>query len=544
MTSIHLLDNAGLSPEVAERARAACEETGEPWPVVVSRLGMIDDDSVVAVLAGQTGFQALEACDVPDRAIECEASTEFLKARRALPISIDAGQITVAFVDPHDEIAIRGLAFATRRKVRCLVIGFHLWSRAFDRLYEVASNSSGPRSRSAGGRWTNDAEGIRELTLDAPAVRLVESLAADAMEARASDIHIERKPAGGLVRFRVDGRLQERQRLTPAMTDSVIARLKILGDLDVADHRRAQDGRTSLSARGRPVDVRLAIIPSAHGEGAVIRLLNRADIALEFSELGFRDAETARIQSAIAKPQGMFLVSGPTGGGKTTTLYAAVHALRSPDRKIVTVEDPIEYFFEDVHQTQLDTAAGLGFATALRAFLRYDPDIILVGEIRDAETAKTAVQAALTGHLVLSTIHANDAASVPARLMDMGVEPYLLAATLTATSAQRLVRRLCPHCAQPASAPVELVERIGGISLANQWREPVGCSRCGDGYSGRLVISETLTMSAQAIALIKERAPLSSLRARVEEPMLADGLIKASRGLTSTREVLRVLEAM
>ena len=363
------------------------------------------------------------------------------------------------------------------------------------------------------------------------------------MSERASDIHVERTAAGGRVRFRVDGQLKDVGELSPALSEAVIARLKVLADLDVADHRRSQDGRTSLSARGRPIDARLSIIPSIHGEGVVIRLLDRADIQLDFDALGFRTSEIERIRTALKKPQGLVLVSGPTGGGKTTTLYAGLNMLRSPTTKTVTVEDPVEYAFEGVHQTQLDDAGGLGFGHALRAFLRHDPDVILVGEIRDPDTAKTAVQAALTGHLVLSTLHANDAASVPARLIEMGVEPYFLASTLTATSAQRLVRRLCPECAEPVDPPVALLTRIGLHLPAADFRTPKGCSACGDGYVGRMVMSETLMFTPEVAALVRERAPIEQLRGHVSEPLLVDGLAKAAAGLTSVDEVLRALEA-
>lgn len=537
------LDTVGLSPAAKSRAREAVEETGEPVPVVVSRLGLLADEAVVAALSQAFGLDVVQEGHLPDRILVPELNPGFLKAHRALVLSSGAG-LVLAVVDPANSEAVRGVEFATGKPVECRIIGFHAWRRTFDRLYSVDEDGSFSPGRSGGARWTDDTSGIRELSLDAPAVRLVETLVSEAADLKASDIHIERKPEGGLVRFRIDGRLQDRESLSPAATEGLIARLKVLGDLDVADHRSAQDGRTALSARGRPIDVRLAIIPSAHGEGAVVRLLDRADVRLEFQDLGFRSSEIARIQSAIAKPQGMFLVSGPTGGGKTTTLYAAVNALRSPDRKIVTVEDPIEYFFEDVHQTQLDTAAGLSFANALRAFLRYDPDVILVGEIRDPETAQTAVQAALTGHLVLSTIHANDAASVAARLVEMGVEPYLLAATLTAASAQRLVRRLCPSCALPTDAPRELLERAGAMHLLDgDFHKPNGCSACSDGYKGRLAIGETLVFEGGAAELVRSSERLAELKREVAEPMLLDGLIKASEGQTSVDEVLRALEA-
>jgi general secretion pathway protein E len=536
------LQTAGLTPEAAARAASARAETGEPLPVVISRLGLLPDEDVVAALAAAHGLPVINQTDMPRAIVAPTVSPAFLKAHRALPIAIEDGVLILALVDPSDNEAEAGVRFATGLPIRRSVIGFHAWRRETDRLYGGDGEDRGSDALS-GSQWTNDVVDIRDLSLDAPVVRLTEALVAEAVEMRASDIHIERKPEGGLVRFRVDGRLMDRQRLSGGMIDGVIARLKVLGDLDVADHRRAQDGRTALSARGRPIDVRLSIIPSAHGEGAVIRLLDRADVRLDFAALGFRDEEAARLKSAIRRPQGLFLVSGPTGGGKTTSLYAAINELRSPDRKIITIEDPIEYFFEDVHQTQLDAKADLGFAQALRAFLRHDPDIILVGEIRDPDTAKTAVQAALTGHLVLSTIHANDAAGVPARLMEMGVDPFLLAATLSATCAQRLVRRLCPQCSISADPPMAVLKRAGlsGLETMN-FRKPVGCPACRDGFQMRMVITETLEFTDKAAEMIRERAGLDALRDTIATPLLADGLLKAAQGQTSVDEVLRALE--
>lgn len=535
---------AGLAPEALERVRAAARETLEPVPVIVSRLGLLPDDLALAALSNAFGWPVAGEEEIPEAAPDLPLNPDFLRARRALPLSADAGCVRLALVDPESPDAAAGVAFAAGRKVEPALIGFDAWRRGFERLYGGGSEEAGAGGGRRGARWTDDAAGLKDLALDAPAVRLAESLVAEAVEAGASDIHVERKPDGGLVRLRVDGRLRDHRRLAPRLADALVARLKVLGDLDVADHRRAQDGRTSVSARGRPVDVRLSIIPSAYGEGAVVRLLHRADMALDFPALGFSGAEAARIREAIARPQGFYLVAGPTGGGKTTTLYAALNILRAPERKIVTVEDPIEYFFEDVHQTAIDPRAGLGFAEALRAFLRHDPDVVLVGEIRDADTAGTAVQAALTGHLVLSTLHAAEAAGAPPRLMEMGVEPYLLAATLTAASAQRLVRRLCPSCAAPAPVPQALLERAGLTAPEDAaFREARGCPACRDGYRGRMVISETLPFDEAARALVRERAGPEAFRALIERPLLADGLLKAAAGLTPVSEVLRALEA-
>lgn len=524
-----LLLDSGLSAEALRRAKDAARQSKNSLPIVISRLGLWPDSKVVAALETLSGLSAAKADDLPAAPIGDVINPAFLKSRRILPLTENEDSIEIALVDPAISDAVPGIEFATGKTVTARLIGFDDWRRAFERLYGEKVEIDGGAGRK-GARWTDDQAGLKDLNTDAPAVRLVESLAAEAVDARASDIHIEKKSDGGLIRFRVDGRLHDHDRLSGDLTDRVIARLKVLSDLDVSDHRRAQDGRLTISARGHPVDVRLSIIPSAWGEGAVIRLLHRSDIALDFAALGFAGEETARIRSAIDRPQGFYLVSGPTGGGKTTTLYAALNALRSPEKKIVTVEDPIEYFFEDIHQTTIDDKAGLGFAQSLRAFLRHDPDVILVGEVRDPDTAKTAVQAALTGHLVLSTLHANDAASVPARLIEMGVEPYLIASTLTAATAQRLVRKLCAACKEP-------------VSSASSEFKPVGCAACGGaGFTGRLVISETLEISEAVQALIRDRAPIPEFKKHIASDMRADGFAKVAQGETAREEVLRALE--
>lgn len=513
----------GLTPEAAARARRVAEETGESIPTIVSRLGLLPDEVVVEALCAVYRIPPCDVASLPAQVIDMPVTPDFLKARRCLPVSQDSDGLRLAVVDPGDRLAADGVAFACDVPVQVFVIGFHAWRECFERLYREAVLVEDNES-SAGARWTDDVGGVRDLTLDAPAVQLVEALISDAARKRASDIHIERKADAGLVRFRIDGLLEDIQRLSPAMSEAVVARLKVLADLDVANHRKPQDGRTALSAGGRPIDVRLSIIPGVHGEAAVIRLLDRRDIALDFAALGFSEAEAARIRYAIERPQGLFIVAGPTGGGKTTTLYSVINTLRSSDRKIVTVEDPIEYFFDDVHQTQLDAAAGLDFATALRAYLRHDPDVIMVGEIRDAETAKTAVQAALTGHLVLSTLHAKSAASVPTRLIEMGVDPYLVASTLTATTSQRLVRRLCEACNSS--------ERVRGETSA-------GCPKCRGGFVGRMVISETLSVTPDVADAITQRRSLEEF---VPSNLKGDGDQKVANGLTTRDEVLRAVE--
>lgn len=512
---LSVLELAGLSITELTRAQKAAQDSNEPLPVVISRLGLMEDTVVVQAIS-----QAYDLPRAPDvnrlsAPIDCSISPSFLRKHKLLPFGVEGSELLMGLIDPDNHVALSAAQFAEERKLRPHIMGFHSWRKAFDRLYPMDTEYS---DQTHSKTWRKDAEGLADLTLDAPAVRLVETLMSEAVDSRASDLHIELKPEGGIVRFRVDGYLQPIHSLDRSVAEAIIARLKVLGGLDVANHRKAQDGRTTLSAHGRPIDVRLSVIPAAYGENAVVRLLDRTDISLDLGELGFSNSDVALIEAATRKPQGLFVVSGPTGSGKTTTLYAALNALRAEHRKIVTVEDPIEYFFDDIHQTQLDTAAELSFANTLRAFLRHDPDIILVGEIRDPETAKTAIQAALTGHMVMTTLHANDAASAPTRLLEMGVEPYLLAATLTAVTAQRLVRRTCLRCCGD------------------------GCTTCQDGYSGRLVIAETLRINDSDREIIQQGADPVRLRPSIEKSIKDDGLSKVAQNLTTKDEVLRVLE--
>jgi general secretion pathway protein E len=385
-----------------------------------------------------------------------------------------------------------------------------------------------------------------DAAIDAPLVQALKLIIDEAVKARASDIHIEPQEARLRVRYRIDGTLQDMMSLPLDIHSALISRVKILSQLNIADHHRAQDGQFSTEAKGRAIDVRVATSPSVHGEMAVLRLLDKSTATLGLPELGLLPESGEKFERMLKVPYGMILVSGPTGAGKTTTLYAAVISLDTMGRNIVTIEDPAEYRFEDINQIQVNPQAGITFASGLRSILRLDPDVILVGEIRDAETANIAIQAALTGHLMLSSIHANDTVGVLLRLIDLGVEPYLIASSIIGIVAQRMVRRICPDCTQLIDAP--LVEQLAYEremgEKKTQFLYAAGCKSCAyTGYLGRTGIFEILVMSDNIRRMFINGASSADIRAQALKKgmasMMSDGMHKVRAGITTPSEVLR-----
>ncbi|MDX9767975.1 MAG: type II secretion system ATPase GspE, partial [Ectothiorhodospiraceae bacterium] len=385
----------------------------------------------------------------------------------------------------------------------------------------------------------------------APVIRMVNLIITRAIESRASDIHIEPFEGTLKVRYRIDGVMHEVESPPARLTAAIISRLKIMAHLNIAERRLPQDGRIQLRVQGKEIDLRVSSVPTMHGESVVMRILDKGSITLDLDAMGFHPEVLARFKDVLALPHGIVLVTGPTGSGKTTTLYAALARLNTPERKILTVEDPVEYQIAGVNQIQANPKIGLDFAHALRSIVRQDPDVIMIGEMRDQETARIAIQSALTGHLVLSTVHTNDAASGVTRLVDMGLEPYLLTATVNCIMAQRLVRRLCPHCAEAFEAPPELVADLGLDRYAEArphrlWRAR-GCPECADtGYHGRTAIHELLMMDEPIQRLVLAHADAETIekaaRARGMLTMYEDGLRKALSGITTVEEVLRVTQ--
>lgn len=535
---------AGMAEEALARARLVEAQTGETLDKIVTRLGLISEDALAEALARALGLPLVEAASFPaETATVPEVSAPFLRDRRALPLSIDEAVVVVAMANPLDREAVDGIAFATGRRVeRCVARGGDI-DAAIDRLYRTDAAIEVEDEVDEG-----DLERLKDLVSDAPVIRAVNRLIADAVDARASDIHLEPAEDRLAVRFRIDGQLRDMPPKPAAMRAPVVSRIKVMAGLNIAERRLPQDGRLRLTVRGHEIDLRVATAPSIHGESVVMRILDRANLALDPGSLGFDPDLETQFLAALAQPHGIMLVTGPTGSGKTTTLYAALAHLNARERKLMTIEDPIEYRLPGVVQSQVNPVIGYTFSSALRSFLRQDPDVMMVGEIRDTETAQIAVQAALTGHMILSTLHTNTAAGAVTRLLDMGVEPFLLSSVLTGVLAQRLVRQLCPHCREPYEADPALLERLGVTAQGDErhiFYRPVGCPQCkGSGYSGRTAVFEFIRIDRELAGLILHRADTRAIAvaaARAGSGSLrADGIAKARQGLTALEEVLRV----
>lgn len=478
-------------------------------------------------------------------------------ARRhhVLLIGREGEHLIVACADPFDVVALDDLRSVLGAEVRVVVCLARQISEYLQRVYHrQVETEQAARSAALAVADSDVAAESAELRVgadEAPVVQFVNLVLAEALGERASDVHIEPRADETVVRVRIDGVLQELTRAPRAIHASVLTRLKVMARLDIAEHRVPQDGRISLVVGGRAVDLRVATLPTVHGEKIVLRILDRSTAPLELDRLGFRPEVLARYGEAFRRPSGVILVTGPTGSGKSTTLYATLAELNDPGRNLITVEDPVEYQLAGVNQVPVNPKAGLGFANALRSILRSDPDVVLVGEIRDEETAAIAVGAALTGHLVLSCLHTNDAASTPQRLVEMGVEPFLVASAIDCVLAQRLVRVLCAHCALPVAVSGDELRAAGfdpdvlnGVTPS--FRRAVGCQACaGTGYRGRIAVQELLLVSEDIERAVLERATHEEIwRIAVAQgmtPLRDDALIKAARGITSLEEIQRVV---
>jgi type IV pilus assembly protein PilB len=544
-----LLTEAQLDAAVAEQTR-----TGKPLGRLLIEQGTISEAELVRTLAHQVG---LEFVDLGDRAIDGSVTAlvnESLARRyQAIPIGWEDGKLVVAMADPSNVFAVDDIRALAGAEVRTVVATasqiLETIERCFridgdvDEVMQAATDEAGDEV---------DLSALSEVVEDAPIVKFVNLLVTQAVGDRASDIHIEPNESDLRIRFRIDGVLHEMMRSPRSIQAGVISRLKVMADINIAERRVPQDGRISMKVNGRSIDLRVATLPTVYGEKVVMRILDKSQAVLDLSDLGFLEESHARFEMSYTKPYGTILVTGPTGSGKSTTLYATLNQLNTPDRNIITVEDPVEYRLPGINQVQIHPKAGLTFAGALRSILRADPDIVLVGEIRDMETAVIGIEAALTGHLVLSTLHTNDAASTPMRLVEMGVEPFLVTSALDCVVAQRLARKLCEKCKEPFEpTEAELVEVGWPMEEleAGEWPSlfrAVGCSACGrTGYRGRFGIHEVMTMSEEIERLVIERRSSEDIqKVALMQGMLSmrsDGLRKAAKGLTSLEEIFRVV---
>jgi general secretion pathway protein E len=541
-----LLRERRLLPEEAiARALLVRAESGERLDAVLTRLGLLSEEALARAMAEASGLPLVQAAGFPEVPVAGPPlSVAFLHDQRALPIAATPGGIEIAVADPFAADTADAFRFVFGRPVRLVVARGSDVDHAIDRLYRPAE----AEGEVEGGLDEDDIERMKDLVSDAPVIRAVNRLIQQAVDGRASDIHVEPTDDALAVRFRIDGVLREAARLPMAMRAPLVSRVKVMANLNIAERRLPQDGRMRIAVRGQEIDLRVATAPSIHGESVVMRILDRSKLALDFGALGFDDDLAGRLREAIKRPHGIVLVTGPTGSGKTTTLYAALSELNSADRKLLTVEDPIEYRLPGVIQTQVNPGIGFTFGAALRSFLRQDPDVMMVGEIRDRETAEIAVQAALTGHMILSTLHTNTAAGAVTRLLDMEVEPFLLSSVLAGVLAQRLVRRLCPHCRAPFEVEAGMAAALGLSPGTHIFHRAVGCGECGgSGYAGRIALLEFIRVDDAITRLILSRADTGEI-ARVaaergNRSLMQDGLAKAERGLTTVEEVLRVAVA-
>ena len=550
-----LIERGKLDAASLERALRVQEaEPRERLGALLIKTGMVAEREVMQALSAQLDLPLATAADYPELPVlEERVSSRFLKESRALPLAEDAGQVLLAMVDPLDQYVLEAFRLVTQRKVVGHLAQPTEWEAAFERIYGSGKSSMDQivdeveTRKEEGG--DEDLQQLKDMALEAPIVRLVSLIISHALAARASDIHIEPFENRLIVRYRVDGVMHEVESPPRRFSAAVISRIKIMANLDIAERRLPQDGRIKLRIQGREIDLRVSTVPTMHGESVVMRILDKSGVALDFATLGFDGQVMQRFIDVLQQPHGILLVTGPTGSGKTTTLYTALDRLNNPDLKILTVEDPVEYQMEGINQIQVKPQIGLSFANALRSIVRQDPDIIMIGEIRDLETAQIAVQSALTGHMVLSTLHTNDAASTINRLIDMGVDDYLLTSTINGILAQRLVRTLCTQCRQPYMALPEVVAEMQLRRYSQD--EPimlfraVGCEHCsGTGYMGRVSILEMLVMSDGIRAMVMRHVTAGEIRqqalAEGMQTMYENGLRKAVAGITTIEEVLRV----
>ena len=549
-----LVGEKKLSSRDLEQALAAQQEMGDLLGRVLTRLGLLSEIDVGHTLSRQLGLPLVLAADFPDEAVVVEGlSPDYLLSHGVLPLAIGDGRLEVVMGVPQDAFLTKALHLATGLEV-CPRLGLESEIQvALARLYaEPEVEDDDERTGLAElGEGNEFIEHLKDLASEAPVIRMVNQLIARVIDLRASDIHIEPFEDGLHTRYRVDGVLQDAETAAPGLGAAVTSRIKLLAHLNIAERRLPQDGRIRTRVKGHELDLRVSTLPTVHGESVVMRVLDRASIRIDLEDMGFAAGTLSRFRELLARPHGILLVTGPTGSGKTTTLYAALSKLNATELKILTVEDPVEYQLAGVNQVHVLPQIGLTFAHALRSILRQDPDIIMIGEMRDTETAQIAVQSALTGHLVLSTLHTNTAVGAITRLEDMGVERYLITSTVNGVLSQRLVRQLCPHCREGVELSEAAVAKAGLDRVMPAGSRMVfvarGCPRCKEtGYLGRTSIHELFVMDDAAHQTILAGADASTLHAVARRSgmltLYEDGLRKVAAGITSIEELLRVTQ--
>ena len=554
-----LLSSGQVTREEMEAALRESAATGRSLGEILSELGLVTEEDLIRASAAEAG---MEFVDLNDQPLDPEATKlipEALARRhRVLALSYRGDTPVIGMANPSDVFAVDDLRSLLGNDIHIVVCSQGQITEYLSRVYRHDRETTLAAQTAASQTSAGDETRITEITdlhsvvEDAPIVKYVNLILRQALQERASDIHIEPSADDLRIRFRIDGVLHEVTRAPKAIQGGVTTRLKVMASLDIAEHRVPQDGRITLTAGRREIDLRVATLPTVHGEKIVLRVLDKSSATLNLSELGFLPTVEKRYGLAYRKAYGTILVTGPTGSGKSTTLYATMNALNSPERNLITVEDPVEYQLRGVSQVQVNPKAGLNFANALRSILRSDPDVVLVGEIRDRETAVIAIEAALTGHLVLSSLHTNDAAGTPMRLVEMGVEPFLVGSALDCVLAQRLARQLCENCLEEYSPSVEDLDLIGFTELDEppngkvRFRRAAGCQACSrTGYRGRIALQELLLVEEEIERAIIAHSSNDDIQHLALEqgmvPLRHDGLRKAALGITSLEEILRVV---
>lgn len=540
-----LLSAKLISPRQLETALETQKKSGGRLGEVLLSLGFVTEFDMCNTLADQLGYPFVPNPEQQmDSSVTALVSEELAKKHRVVPLRLDGNSLVVAMADPLNFLAIDDISLQSGRRVKPAVSPEKAVKRAILKAYAAGASpvELDPIRDASSKRYDleeSDESGV---------VRLVNNLFAQALSLRATDIHVEPVEQQVRIRFRVDGALQEGAPLAKSQLQPVLSRIKVMAGMDIAERRVPQDGRIEVEMQGRRLDLRVGSVPTIYGEKVAIRILDRSAAVLGLNDLGLPAEILAELRTVLSKPNGMFLVTGPTGSGKTTTLMASLGEINHSDRHIITIEDPVEYHVAGVNQVQVNPKAGLTFATGLRAFLRQDPDVIMIGEIRDGETADIAVRAALTGHLLLSTLHTNQAAGAPGRLIDMGVVPFLLASSLIGVLAQRLVRKLCQRCKQPyqvdAEDPDYQLLESAGLTQPTLYRAG-GCGHCDrTGYSGRIALVEFLPVNGAVRELITQRASAAVIQEQARNAgmrtLWQNGLAKAIEGLTTLEQVKRV----
>ena len=558
-----LVERGRVSPEDLRKIRKLQAERGERIERLLLDLGFISEDDLLPVFSEYLGVPLVTRKDLPSAAVAIPGlNVKFLRHARVLPVSLVDGILTAAMADPGDRDSRQGLEVATGCRLKPLLAKEKDIVEALEECYGEHGEGQAEGNSDALVEYLSedeeDVDHLRDLASEAPVIRFVNVLINRAVESRASDIHIEPFENELKVRYRIDGVLHDVDAPQRRLQAAIVSRIKIMAKLNIAERRLPQDGRIKLRMMGKEIDLRVSTLPTLYGESVVLRILDRGSIVLDLQKLGFPQDTQAQWDQLIVKPYGMILVTGPTGSGKTTTLYGSLNNINSPDKKIITIEDPVEYQLNGVNQIHVKPQIGLTFASGLRSIVRQDPDVIMVGEIRDAETAEIAIQAALTGHLVFSTLHTNDAAGAVSRLLEMGVEDYLLASSLLGVLAQRLVRRICSECRQPVEGLLTDHAELKSFmsdgkngaktseDLANQpLFQGAGCETCSHtGFRGRAGIYELLMVDDAVRRAILDHASADAIRTKAIDlgmrTLREDGWRTVREGTTTLSEIIRV----